>query len=51
MTIFLQSLVSRVAKAVTKPFSLPYGDEDTWSEIANKEFGANAKAHYACFKP
>jgi len=47
MTIFLQSLGSRVAKVVTKPFSLPYGDEDTWSEIANKEFDANAKAHYA----
>ena len=32
---------------VTKPFSLPDGDDDTWSEIANKEFDANAKAHYA----
>ena len=47
MTIFLQSFGSRVAKAVTKPFSVPDGDEDTWSDIATKEFDANAKAHYA----
>jgi len=47
MTVFLQSLGSRVAKAVTKPFSVPTGDENTWSDIATKEFDANAKAHYA----
>ena len=47
MTIFLQSLGSRVAKAVTKPFSIPSGDEDTWSNTATKEFDANVKAHYA----
>ena len=29
MTIFLQSLGSWVAKAVTKPFSVPIGDKDT----------------------
>jgi len=29
MTVFLQSLGSRVAKAITKPFSVPNGDEDT----------------------
>jgi len=46
MTVFLQSLGSRVAKAVTKPFSVPSGDEDTWFNIATKEFDANAKAHY-----
>jgi len=46
MIVFLQSLGSRVAKAVTKPFSIPSGDEDTWSDIATKEFDANAKAHY-----
>jgi len=45
--VFLQSLGSRVAKAVTKPFSVPNGDEDTWSDIAIKEFDANAQAHYA----
>ena len=33
MTVFLQSLGSRDAKAVTKPFSAPTGDESTWSEI------------------
>ena len=47
MTVFLQSLGSRVAKAVTKPFSAPLGDEDTWSDITTKEFDANARAHYA----
>ena len=30
-----------------KPFSLPDGDEATWSEIATKEFDANDKKHYA----
>ena len=47
MTVFLQSLGSRVTKEVTKPFSAPLGDEDTWSDIATKEFDANARAHYA----
>ena len=47
MTVFLQSSGSRVAKVVTKPFSAPLGDEDTWSDIATKEFDANARAHYA----
>ena len=47
MIVFLQSLESWVAKAVTKPFSGPAGDEDTWSDIATKKFDANAKAYYA----
>ena len=47
MTVVLQSLGSRVVKTVTKPFSVPAGDEDTWSDIASKKFDANAKAHYA----
>jgi len=50
MTVFLQSLGSRVAKAVTKPFSVPIGDEDTWFDIATKEFDANTKTHYALLK-
>ena len=50
MTIFLLSLGSRVAKAVTKSFSVPTGDEDSWSGIATKEFDANVKAHYALFQ-
>ena len=41
----MQSLGSRAAKAVTKPFSVPIGDEDTWSNIATKEFDANAENH------
>ena len=47
ITIFLQSLGSRVAKVVTEPFSILVGDQDTWSDIATKEFDANTKAHYA----
>ena len=47
MIMFLQSLGSRVAKAVTKLFSAPDADEDTWSKIVTKKFDANAKTHYA----
>ena len=50
MIVFLQSLRSRVAKAVTKLFSISDSDEDTWSEIVTKESDANAKAHYALFQ-
>ena len=32
---------------VTKPFSVPVGDENTRSDIATKKFDANAKAHCA----
>ena len=32
---------------MTKPFSVPIGDKDTWSNnIATKEFDANANAHF-----
>ena len=47
MIVFLQSLGNRITKTVTKPFSLPIGDENIWSDIATKEFDANTKAHYA----
>jgi len=47
MDVLLQSLGSRVAKAVTKLFSVPISDEGTWSDIATKKFDVNAKAHYA----
>ena len=43
MIVFLQSLGSRVAKAVTKLFMFPEGNENTWSDITIKEFDANAK--------
>jgi len=43
--MFLQSLRSRVTKAVTKPFSVLIGDEKTWSNIATKKFDVNVKAH------
>ena len=46
MTIFLQSLGSRVAKDQHQTVCYPDGDEDTWSKITAKEFEANAKAHY-----
>jgi len=32
---------------MTKPFSVPAGDENTWSDFTTKDFDANAKAHYA----
>ena len=32
---------------MTKPFSIPDGDEDVWFEITTKKFDTNAKAHYA----
>ena len=47
MIVFLQSLRSLVAKAVTKSFVFPEGDEDTSSDITIKKFDANAKTYYA----
>ena len=47
MTMFLQFLRSRVTKTVIKPFSIPDGDEDSWSEIVTKKFDANTVAYYA----
>ena len=47
MIIFLQSLGSRVAKTVTKHFSVLDGYEDIWPEIATKKFDANAKSQHA----
>jgi len=47
MTVFLQSLGTRVAKLVAKSFSVPIDDKDTWSDITTKEFDSNAKTHYA----
>jgi len=32
---------------VIKPFSVPIGGKDTWSDIVTKKFDANIKAHYA----
>ena len=51
MTVLLQSLGSQIAKAVTKPFSVTIDDEDTWSDIATKEFDTNAKHTMHYFKP
>ena len=47
MTIFLQSLGSLVAKSLTKPYSRPESEEDTWSEFTFKEYEANSKAQNA----
>ena len=47
MTVFLQSLCSHVAKAISKPFICPESNEDTWSDTTTKEYDANSKAHYA----
>ena len=49
MTVFLQSLGSWVPKAVTKPYSEPTGDDDTWFDIAAKEYKANSKAQNVLF--
>ena len=35
---------------MTKLFSVPIGDEDTWFDIVTKKFDANAKANYALLK-
>ena len=47
MTFFLQSLGSRIAKAITKSFIFLDGDDDTWSDTTVKEFKANVKAYCA----
>jgi len=47
MSAFLNSLTSKVAKVISKPFVCPECDENSWSEIAVKEYHANFKAHYA----
>ena len=44
MNLFLKSLGVRVAKAITKKFVEPHGDEDTWSDATAKDYEANAKA-------
>ena len=50
MTVFFQYLESQVAKAVTKPFNVPDGDEDTWSDIVTKEFDVNLRHTMPYFK-
>ena len=47
MTLFLKSLRVRVAKAITKEFVEPRGDEIIWSEVTAKDYEVNAKAQYA----
>jgi len=44
MTLFLKSLGVRVAKAITKEFVEPRGDDNTRSEATVKDCKANAKA-------
>ena len=36
---------------MTKPFSAPDGDEDTWSEISTMKFDADATTHYVLLQP
>ena len=47
MNKFLQSLGSRVAKSLTKPYNAPEGEMDTWSDLTSMEVDANAKAQNA----
>ena len=49
MTVFLQFLGSQIAKEITKPLSVSDCDEDT-SDVATKEFDANAKTQYVLLK-
>ena len=46
MNFFLKSVGVRVAKAKTKKFVEPHGDEDSWSEATTKDYEANVKAKY-----
>ena len=46
IALFLKSLEIKVAKAITKEFVEPQGDEDTWSDAIAKDYEANAKAQY-----
>jgi len=50
MIIFLQSLESQVAKAVTKLFCVPNGAENACTDVATKEFDTNTKVHYVLLK-
>ena len=50
MAIFLQFLEICVAKAITKPFVIPEGDEDLWSDITVKKFEAMPKPVMPCYK-
>ena len=47
MTVFLESLGSRVSEAISTQFSKPNGYADTWFEITVKEYEANGKSKYA----
>ena len=47
MTLFLKFIGCRIAKAITKKFVEPHGDEDSWSEATAKDYEANTKAQYA----
>ena len=50
MTVFLQSLGSRVAKVMTKPFSVPIGDENTWPTLPQKSLLQMLRYTIPCFK-
>jgi len=51
MTEFLHSLGSQVAKVVTKPFSVPIGDEDTWSDMPLRNLMQMQRHTMLYFKP
>ena len=51
MIVFLESLWSRVAKAISKQFVKSDDDENTRSEITIKEYVANAKVKYTLMHP
>ena len=49
MNIFLQSLGSQVANSLTKSYSAPVGEEDTWSDLTSKEVDAIQRLKMSCF--
>jgi len=51
MTVFLQSLGSRVAKAVTKSFSVPVGDGTHGPLLPPRNLMPMQKHTMYCFKP
>ena len=49
MNLFLKSLGVRVAKAITKEFIEPHGDEEIWSEATARDYEANAKTQLCIY--
>ena len=51
MTVFLQSLGSRIAKVVTKPFSVPTGDDALDLILPPRSLMSMQRHTMHCFRP